>query len=115
MICDTSNCQESNLGELDTYMDNSEQSQILKKLKHSSAVVLCEDEALRKKISNLINHIQEKNSQNQLSCIPEAVLPLSIAVLSNPDLTVRSLALNCLKQIIKYQGELIEYQEKMAY
>ena len=115
MDFNSSNWYESDLDELDTCMDTYEEGQILKKLKHSSAVVLCEDDALREKISYLIDNIQEKNSQHQLSSIPEAVLPLSIKILNTSDLNVKSLALECLKQIIKFQGELIEYQEKMPY
>ena len=92
-------------GEEDRLEINFGRNGALKKLSLSSAMALCEDEALRDKITEMINRIKEENIRIELSMTPEAALPLTIAI-RNGDEEIQEYATDCLRHILESQENI---------
>ncbi|MGI6525104.1 MAG: hypothetical protein ACOX2O_07440 [Bdellovibrionota bacterium] len=77
---------------------------MLQKLQHFSALALCEDDVLRENVAEMIGKISDNATfRETLSKMPEAALPLSMAIQNSSDPQIKDHALSCLKNLLEYQ------------
>lgn len=79
---------------------------VLRRLQHSSAIVLREDDELRGEVQTLIADLADNDkSIFILSTMPLAALPLSITAQTHPDAHVKARAARCLELLVDREFE----------